>query len=693
MKFFRLILFTSLLLHSFGLQSKELDWGAISQRVAQTFEANHYSRHPLDAELSRRFLDDYLDLLDADHLFFTKADVEGLVRLHGVTLVREIEKGEIKSAWSIHDFYRERAAARVEKILKSLLDTTFEFNSDRTAQISRAHSSWPTDEAEADRIWSAQIEGEVLEEKLGGATLEESVQKVKERYELLNQELGKQTRKEVLALVLSALARAYDPHSDYLTKADLDDLDSDMRLSMVGIGVVLEADGRYVKIASFLPGGPAAVDGRLKLNDRIVAVAHGAGPFVDVVGLNFDRVLELLRTKKGGDVRLQVIAPHATGAAVRSEVALTPRKIELMDEAARAELIERTNASGQTERLGWITLPSFYGDPQHPEDRSSARDVRALLIQLNKRKMDGLVVDLRNNPGGELEEAVDLGGLFLGKVPIVLEKDGDGKAYVSRATVKKVYSGPVIVLTNHLTASAAELFAGAMKDYRRALIVGGNLPTYGKGSIQTVVELSEVLPRSLLRKGEALGALDLTIGKFYRVSGSSTQLHGLDADLHLPSPEDLGDEGESALSHPLAYDETQPLSSVVASRELPIPQLRALSEKRVAEDPDFARVIADLERDKKAVQVNRISLNESQRRAELEESKQQKSERAAAQSRRTAPDERVSRFGPEGIKSGEPPGKKPLLGKVKTSEKEWHADPVRAEALNILSDLVQKIKN
>ncbi|MEI8342594.1 MAG: S41 family peptidase, partial [Verrucomicrobiota bacterium] len=492
----RLLLTVSLLFAAaVSSPAKGLDNAEISQVVAVALEENHYSRHPLDAELSRRFLDDYLDILDGDHLFFTRTDVDEIVRDHGGDFAREIKSGRTTGAWGIYDRYAVRAGMRLQKILEFLKETNFDFSSGRTAEIDRAHSPWPLDEAEADKLWQDQIESEVLDEKLNGTPVAECVQTVRERYEQMQKGLGQQTRKEVLALVLSALARAYDPHSDYLTKTDLEDLDSDMRLSMVGIGVVLEPEGRYVKIVSFLPGGPAAGDGRLKINDRIVAVAHGNGNFTDIVGMNFDRILELLRVKKGTQVRLKVVSPHGAELSERREVDLVTRKIELTGEAARAEVIERTHDGGGTERLGWLTLPSFYGDPQHQEDRSASRDVRNLLIQLKRRQINGLVIDLRDNPGGELEEAVDLGGFFLGPVPIVQEKDSRGKVYVSKAVVKKIYNGPVVVLTNHLTASAAELFAAALKDYHRAVIVGGNFSTYGKGSIQTVVDLSEVLPR------------------------------------------------------------------------------------------------------------------------------------------------------------------------------------------------------
>ena len=676
-------------------RAKELDSGGISKLVAEVLAENHYSRHPLDSELSRRFLDDYLDILDGDHLFLTRADVDGIVLAHGGTFASEIKEGRIDGAWSVYDLYRERAGERLKKNASFLKETTFDFKSDRTTEFDRAHAPWPVDAAEADRLWQVQLESEVLDEKLSGTTAADGVQKVRERYEQMRKELDQQTRKDALALVLSALAHAFDPHSDYLTKTDLEDLDSDMRLSMVGVGVVLQSEGRYVKVVSLLPGGPAAANGRLKVNDRIVAVAHGNEKFVDVVGMSFDRVLDLLRAKEGTLVRLKVISSRGPDLSQRREVDLVTRKIALTEEEAKGEVIEREpSGGGAPERLGWITLPSFYGDPDHPEDRSASRDVRSLVTRLKRQKISGLVIDLRDNPGGELEEAVELGGLFLGPVPIVQEKDNHGKIYISKACSKKIYDGPLVLLTNHLTASAAELFASALKDYRRAVIVGGTCSTYGKGSIQTVVELSDFLPRGMRREARSLGALDLTIGKFYRVSGSSTQLRGLDPDLCLPSPEDLEDEGEPSLNHPLPYDETEPLPIGLEAANLPIPQLRELSGKRILADAEFGYLREDLEKAGENLKANRLSLNESVRRAEIEDQKKRRKERETARSLQKPPAEKIARFSPDGTKRMEKPDpqKRPVTARNAGDsdvEKPAHPDVVRGETLNILSDLIR----
>lgn len=677
------------------------DYGRISSAVAQMLEESHYSRHPLDALLSRQFLDDYLDELDADHLFFTRQDIDAIVTAHAATLGKEAREGKLESAFEIFDLYRKRAGERVEKIAALLATGVFDFTGNRTVEISRAHAPWPESEAEADQLWRDRIVGELLDEKLDGGTLAKSIRIVRERYAHFGGDLRQETRRDEMTTFLSALARAYDPHSDYLRKQDLDDLDSDMRLSMEGIGVVLEPDGQYVRIVSLLPDSPAGNDGRLKAGDRIVAIAKGEGDFVDIDGMNFDRVVSLIRVNRGTRIRLKIITGRGNPSQ-RETIGLVSRKIELTDEEAKAEIIERKSGDGRIERLGWIKLPSFYGDPDHPSDRSLTRDVRTLVKRLRRENVHGIALDLRNNPGGELEEAVGVAGLFLGKLPIVQERDADGKVYISKSCEPAAYRGPLVVLTDHLTASAAELFACALQDYGRAVIVGGQASTYGKGSVQTVVDLSEVL-KSGARKHEDLGALQLTIAKFYRVNGKAVQLRGLAADIHLVSPEDLPDEGESTMKHPLDYDETKPLAmaTTVPAHPLPIAGLRENSAARIAAEPEFRYLADDLERARKKLETNRVSLNESVRRAELAEEKAREKQREDGRAQRKLPAENVARLSSADLRSRHrvladrksgahsAVGGKPHSSAIPDAVEEDRPDAIRSETLNILSDLVR----
>lgn len=673
-----------------------VDYGTISSTVAQVLEQGHYSKRLINADLSREFLSEYLDELDSDHLYFTSKDVEGIINAHGATIGADILAGRLTSAFEIFDLFKTRENARAEKISKLLKTGTFDFKGSNSVEVSRSHSPWPATEVEADQLWHDHIEGELLEAKLDGSSLADSIKTVSNRYNQFHIETQQESKRDGMAVFLNSLATAYDPHSEYLRKQDLEDLDSDMSLSMVGIGVVIEPQGKYVRIVSLLPGSPAAADGRLKVNDRIIGIARDKGNFVDISGMSVDRVLGLIRGRKGTHVRLKVISLRGSE---RREIDLVSRNIDLVDDEAKADLVERTGAGGEKERLGWIVLPSFYGDPEHPNGRSVSHDVRNLVLRLKRENVSGIVIDLRNNPGGELEEAVEVAGLFLGRVPIVQERDRSGKTYISKPQGKQLYDGPLVVVTDHSTASAAELMASALQDYGRAVIVGGHYPTYGKGSVQTVVELGDVIDGVSKKESAQLGALQLTIAKFYRVNGQSTQLRGLAADIQLPSREDMSDEGESAMKHPLIYDETKPVTMNLKmfDRPLPLAQLKELSAARVATTPEFSYIAEDLERERKKQEANRVSLNEADRRSEMAENTSRDKERDAERKKETAALESVCHitcrdpmprnFRPVNFEQFKESATTAVVSSTDSSSKQ--PDAIRAETLNILSDLAR----
>ena len=694
---FRVQLFLALATIATARAASDVDYGTVSSAVAQVMEQGHYSGRRLTPEISRQFLANYLHDLDQDHLYFTREDIDAFTTRYADTLGRDALTGRTGPALEIFDLYKKRVNGRMEKI-QALLKAGFDFTGDRTVELSREHSPWPADESEADGLWRAQIAGELLDEKLNGSPDAECIQTVAGRYKESQEELLRQPQgPAAMAIFLNALARTYDPHSEYLRKEDMDDLDSDMRLSMVGIGVVVEGDGRYVRIVSVLPGSPAAADGRLKANDHILAIAKEDGDFVDIAGMSVDHVLSLMRSKLGTRVRLKVAASRGSDASERRDVDLVSRNIDLVDDEAKAEVIERQQPGGKKERLGWITLPSFYGDPDHPHGRSVSRDVRNLVLQLKQENVAGIVLDMRNNPGGELEEAVNVGGLFLGPVPIVQEKERDGKIYVSKARGRAIYDGPLVVLTDHMTASAAELLAAALQDYGRAVMVGGHYSTYGKGSVQEVVELADVIQDPKQKDSDQLGAVQLTIAKFYRVNGQSTQLRGLTADIQLPSPEDLPADGESDMDNPLPYDEVKPARAAgrLSDRILPLAQLKELSSNRVAADEEFRYLEEDIEREAKKDEANRLSLNETARRAEMDGEKARDNRREAERKLRKSTAETII---PVSLQDLQGKGSAPVISKA--SNKSAAApgsdpgvatkpDAMRAETLNILSDLVK----
>lgn len=591
--------------------------------VGRLLEEGHYTRQKLNAYLSRKFLQTYLETLDYSHLFFTQKDVDDLNSKYGSSMAGEVLLGNLKPAYDIYALYARRVDERVAKI-KQLLKQPLDFKTNATVELNRQKAPWPKDEEEADQLWRGRIMNELLQERLSEHPIEPPAQLVARRYERLARNIHEQDKDEQMKLYLYALAQTYDPHSEYLSKADMKNFSINMGLSLVGIGALLRSEDGYAKIESLVPGGPAQVDGRLKVGDRITAVAQGQGDFVDVREMRLDKVVEMIRGKKGTRVRLLVIPADATDPSRRKSVELVRDEIKLKDQEARADIIIKKDENGNPLKLGWITLPSFYAD-MDKHQKSTTRDVLALLKRLKKENIAGLVIDLRRNGGGSLEEALALTGLFLKSGPIVQTKDYNGQIRVSpNPDMSIAYTGPLVVLTSRQSASASEIFAAALQDYGRAVIVGDK-NTFGKGTVQTILPIGRFA--SLLGShSDEDGALKLTIQKFYRVAGGSTQLHGVASDIVLPSLTDLPEFGESALKNALPYDEVPKARYTKWSdtHSLFVDQLHRRSEERVKNNPEFHYVMEDMERLRHKIDENRISLNEDVRKKELQDDKLRK---------------------------------------------------------------------
>ncbi|PYL39305.1 MAG: tail-specific protease, partial [Verrucomicrobia bacterium] len=617
----------------------------------------------------------------------------------------------------IYALYTKRMDDRVAKI-KELLKQPIDFKGSATVELSRQKSSWPKDDAEADQLWRGRIANELLQEHLSEHPIEPPAQLVARRYDRLARNVHEEDKDEQMKLYLDALAQAYDPHSEYLSKADMKNFSINMGLSLVGIGAMLRSEDGYAKIESLVPGGPAQADGRLKVGDRITAVAQGPADYVDVREMRLDKVVEMIRGKKGTHVRLLVIPSDATDPSRRKNVELVRDEIKLKDQEARADIIIRKDENGDPIKLGWLTLPSFYAD-MDKHQKSTTRDVLALLKRLKKENIAGLVIDLRRNGGGSLEEALSLTGLFLKSGPIVQTKDYNGSIRVSANPDPGIaYSGPMVVLTSRQSASASEIFAAALQDYGRAVVVGDK-NTFGKGTVQTILPIGRFA--SLLgSRSDEDGALKLTIQKFYRVAGGSTQLHGVASDVILPSLSDLPEFGEGALKNALAYDEVAKAryTKWSDSHSLFIDQLRRRSEERVKNDPEFHYVMEDIGRLRHKLDENRISLNEDQRKKELQEDKLRKETRSKERLVRNQEEPQIYRVTldtvdkpnlqlimypgklAEAKKNGTTPKVDPdaasdadtdLIGGAGGADDDTKTpaiDPERDEALNILADLV-----
>ncbi len=623
-----LVLVTTL---SFGqLKSNTVDSRQVAITVAKLLEQAHFTRQKLDGSMSRKVLDTYLESLDYTKLFFTQEDIDKIHQKYDGTLDQDLIVGNVQPARDVYTTFKERVESRAAKIRK-LVNENFSFKSTRAVALDRRKEPWPANEQDADNLWRDRIEGELLQEKLNKFAIDPGPKSVAKRYDQLVKNLEERDDNDVLQLFLNAVAQTYDPHSEYLGKGDLESFEINMRLSLTGIGAELRVEDGYAKIERLIPGGPAQMSGKVSVGDRIAAVSQAKDNFVDVVDMKLEKVVELIRGKKGSTVRLQIIPSDTSDPSKRKVVELVRDNVKLTEQEAKAELIDRTLPDGTTQKLGWITLPSFYQDMERSRTgKSTSRDVAALIKRLDQEGIQGLVIDLRRNGGGSLDEAIKMTGLFITQGPVVQVKESGGDIEVLKDRDPTVaYNGPLIVLVNKLSASASEIFAAALQDYGRAVIVGDS-STFGKGTVQTLLELGRFIPL-LGGSGNDAGALKLTVQKFYRVAGGSTQLHGVGSDVVLPSLSDNSEIGESALEHPLPYDEVEPAAIDIANnhKQLSIDDLKKRSNNRIAQDQSFQDIIADVKELKDRLKSNRLSLNEKTRREQLDKDNAQKQKEQA----------------------------------------------------------------
>ena len=663
------------------------DPGQVEISVGRLLEQGHYSRRKLDDSMSKVQLKNYLEGLDYNHLYFTQKDVDQFTAKYATSLDDDILFGNTEPAFAIYDLYKKRVEDRVAKV-KELLKQKYDFKSDKMIEVNRQKAAWPKDEAAADQLWRDRIEGELLQEQLAKTNkpvvvkavppeevkvpgeqlrktdkpdaeikiakdplkedptkkvpIKDPVTRLTKRYDQFVRNLREQSRDDVVKIFLEVLAQTYDPHSDYMSKSEMDNFYINMKLSLIGIGAVLRSEDGYAQIMELVTGGPAAKSGCLKVGDRVSGVAQGDKEFVDTVDMKLDKVVEMIRGKKDTIVRLQVWPVSATDPSERTIVDIKRDEIKLKEQEAKAEIIERARPDGTMQRLGWITLPSFYADMEHSgaaNAKSTTKDVSVLLKRLKEENISGLVMDLRRNGGGLLEEAVNLTGLFIKRGPVVQSKESSGAIHVSRDNNSKIeYDGPLLVLTNRLSASASEIFAAAIQDYGRGPVVGDS-STFGKGTVQTMIEIGKAMPFLGGASNEA-GALKLTIQKFYRIAGGSTQLKGVEPDVKLPSAFDHPEIGESALKSPLPYDTVEPQPFDKWDRPLFKKDLRERSAVRIAADPEFGYITDDLTTVKTRLAENRVSLNIDKRRTEMDEDKARKESRTAARAKLKQIDEK-----------------------------------------------------
>jgi len=603
----------------------------ITWLTTNILERSQFAHHPLDTELAGKLLDSYLDALDVSRSVFLQSDLRDFSAYRAKLAQATRASGDTSAARAIFARYLERLGQQAAYATSLLRTEKFDFNGRDSYSFDRDHAQRPLDLAAAQALWQEQLRAEYLEQKLSDAPPEKIVDTLTRRYAGQLSTMKALDNEEVLDIYLNALAHVYDPHSDYLGHEQMESLSIAMNLALFGIGATLENNDGYCQIRDLVPGGPASRSGLLKPGDRIVAVAQAGKPAVEIRSMPLSRTVELIRGAKGTPLTLSILPEGAPDGSVPKLVPLIRDEIKLEDAQASARILDLPNGKGGTLRLGVLDLPSFYADmggAEGSEHRSVTADVSRLLSKLKAEKVQGLVVDLRRNGGGSLNESVSLTGLFIRRGPVVQTRDPNGAVQVGAdEDPAELYDGPLVVLASRFSASASEIFAGALQDYGRALVVGDS-STFGKGTVQSVLPLAKVMDDAGLAHTYDPGALKVTIQKFYRPSGASTQLRGVASDIVLPSTSDFSDVSESALKNPLPWDTVPAAAHEQLDWVAPyVASLRESSKQRVLTDKGFSYLARDIEQLRKNLASKSLSLNEADRRTEMAQTKARQAER------------------------------------------------------------------
>src|SRR5260221_13312307 len=533
-------------------------YGREARIISYILDSYHYRKISLNDSLSAAILQQFINELDNSRTYFLASDIKSFDK-YKTSIDDLTRKEDVSSAYEIYKAFRKRYSERMDYVFKNLIGENFDYTIDENYDSDRDKQPWAASPEELNDIWRKIVKSQALSLKLSGKKQDDITDVLKKRYDRFIKSFGQFNSEDVFNIYMNSITEAYDPHTNYLSPKASDLLKQSMSLSLEGIGASLQIENEYTKVAKILPGGDADKSGKLHANDFIIGVAQGNdGEMVDVIGWRLDDVVKLIKGPKGTIVRL-LILPAATGINGPSqEIKLVRDKIKLEDQAAKKNVI-RYQAGGKEMKLGVITLPSFYMDfdeyqKGNPDYRSTTRDVKKLIGELKSENIDGLVMDLRNNGGGSLMEAIDLTGLFIKDGPVVQVRSSNNQVQVGEDDDKSIaYSGPLVILTNRFSASASEIFAGAIQDYHRGVIAGES--TYGKGTVQRVQDLKPVM-----NEKTPVGELKYTFQKFYRVSGSSTQHKGVEPDIKFPTALDPAQFGESANLSALPWDEIEAVS-------------------------------------------------------------------------------------------------------------------------------------
>ena len=569
-------------------------------------QERHYAKLPYGDELSSQHLDNYINSLDSGKMFFTAVDLADFEQYRSV-MDDQLQEGKLDAGFTIFNRYHQRVQDRLNNVSDTLPETVaaMDFTIDESYPLDMEDRQWAKDQAELDDRWRKQLKNQVLSLKIADKDEDEIVPTLQKRYDRQLQSVTKYNSQDVFQIYANALTELYDPHTNYLSPRSTENFNINMSLSLEGIGAVLQMEDEYTKVSSLVAKGPADKEGELRPSDRIVSVGQGVdGALEDIIGWRLDEVVQLIRGPKDTTVRLEVIPAKSKSTDERKVITIVRNKVKLEEQSAQKKMLE-IPAGDEIIKIGVIDIPAFYIDFDamrrgEKDYKSTTRDVKKLLQELEIDGVDGIIIDLRNNGGGSLQEANELTGLFIEYGPTVQIRHSSRRVWRDGKRLKSpYYEGPLVVLVNRLSASASEIFAGAMQDYDRAIIVGDS--SFGKGTVQTLVPLTE-------------GQLKITESKFYRISGESTQHRGVIPDVEFPSIYDTTEIGESALDHALRWDQISPVRHInYDDFSSVLPDIQRQFLERSAHNPDFIFLEDQIEMAQAAREMTALPLNEKSR--------------------------------------------------------------------------------
>ena len=636
--------------------------------IAKLLRQYHYNHQKIDDALSSETLDLYIESLDRSRLYFLASDISEFDKFR-YTLDDIVFSGDLEPVFLIFNTWKTRAEQRIE-FATNRLDKEFDFTINENLTLDRSEADWAITSSELDELWRKKLKNEALSLKLADQEWSKIKEKLKKRYATRLKRINQYNSEDVFQLFINSLSETFDPHTSYFSPVSSENFNIDMSLSLQGIGAQLTTEDEYTKVVRIIPGGPADKSKQIWANDKIVGVAQGKdGQMVDVIGWRLDDVVQKIRGKKGSTVRLEIIPAESAAGSPPKELVLVRDKVVIEERAAKSDTVEFDH-EGRNYKLGVITIPSFYIDldAQRKGDRnykSTTRDVRRLIKELQGAGVDGIVIDLRNNGGGSLQEAIELTGLFIKEGPVVQQKGRRGSKRVEYDPDPEiVYDGPFSVIVNRYSASASEIFSAAIQDYGRGIVLGSQ--TFGKGTVQNLRPLNPYIRF----KDEKVGQIKITVEKFYRITGGSTQHRGVIPDINFPSIyNELDYLGEDKQDHALPWDEISPAMFQSDDRvSMHLSALSLNSKKRLAKNTEFQYLVENIDRYKKEQEKNTISLNEATRKTYSEE-------REAVKLKRV--NERRAAKGLKPLKKGE-----------KIAREDQAPDTLFKESQFILADLI-----